>query len=38
MLKCFFLVGAVALIASPVLADPYKDESGKGFLSRLGSP
>jgi hypothetical protein len=30
MLKCLFLAGAVALIASPVLADPDKDESGKG--------
>ena len=30
MLKCLFLAGAVALIASPTLADPDKDESGKG--------
>ncbi|MEH7911910.1 hypothetical protein V7798_32725 [Rhizobium laguerreae] len=30
MLKCLFLAGAVALIASPSLADPYKDESGNG--------
>ncbi|PDT38082.1 hypothetical protein CO656_23700 [Sinorhizobium sp. FG01] len=30
MLKCLFLAGAVALIASPTLADPYKDESGNG--------
>jgi len=30
MLKCIFLASAVALAASPALADPYKDESGKG--------
>ncbi len=28
MLRCLFLASAVALIASPALADPYKDESG----------
>lgn len=30
MLKYLFLAGAMALIASPALADPDKDESGKG--------
>jgi hypothetical protein len=30
MLKSLFLAGAFALIASPALADPDKDESGKG--------
>jgi hypothetical protein len=30
MLKSLFLAGAVALVASPALADPNKDESGKG--------
>ncbi|TIQ91207.1 MAG: hypothetical protein E5X64_32220, partial [Mesorhizobium sp.] len=30
MLKCLFLAGAFGLIASSALADPDKDESGKG--------
>lgn len=30
MLKYLFLAGAVALIASPAIGDPYEDESGKG--------
>jgi hypothetical protein len=30
MLKRIFLAGALALVASPALADPDKDESGKG--------
>lgn len=31
MLKCLLVAGAVALITSPALADPYKHESGNGF-------
>lgn len=30
MLKYLFLAGAVAMIAPPAFADPYKDESGNG--------
>ena len=30
MLKCLLLAGAVVLTASPALADPFKDESGRG--------
>ena len=30
MLRCLLLAAAVTLIASPVFADPDKDESGKG--------
>ena len=38
MLTYLFLAGAAALIASPALADPDKDESGQGLLSRLEPP
>ncbi|MBB4477507.1 hypothetical protein [Rhizobium etli] len=30
MLKCLVFAGVIALITSPALADPYKDESGNG--------